>query len=142
MKRLIGLIIAVVICFVLVSCQKEYTIEQCITYADEFVKKTSNNTEFYNFKGYYEEVEEKSAYGVVMSVDEDYIVSLVNSMDMDDKFRPAVTTVTLDKHDTDYETIESIITDLKSGELEEIFKGKDVTIMYGYIDRDGEITWY
>ena len=130
----------VVLCFGLLSCKKEPTLEQCISYADELLEKTSQDTEFYKFTGDFNDMVD--VYGVFMSVDEDYIRALINDMEMKDEYRGAMTTLTLNNHDSNYEVIESIIADLKSGELEKIFEGKDVLFNYGYVNRKGEVTWY
>lgn len=155
MKRWICFVCLVALCVFAISCQKEasidsvstdsvsidsVSIDQCIYYADDFLKKASENTEFYKFEGDYNDL--VNAYVVLMSVDEDYIVSLVNSMDIKEDYRSMMTAITLNNHDSNYDAIESAITDIKSGELEELFEGKDVLFEYGYVSRDGEITWY
>lgn len=140
MKRWICFVCLVALCVFAISCQKEASIDQCIYYADDYLKKASENTEFYNFEGDYNDL--VNVYVVLMSVDEDYIVSLVNSMDVKEDYRSAITEITLDHHDSNYDAIESAITDIKSGGLEELFEGKDVLFEYGYVNIDGEIIWY
>ena len=117
MKRWICFVCLVALCVFAISCQKEasidsVSIDQCIYYADDFLKKASENTEFYKFEGDYNDL--VNAYVVLMSVDEDYIVSLVNSMDVKEDYRSVMTAITLNNHDSNYDAIESAITDIKS----------------------------
>lgn len=140
--------IMVILCLFIASCQKEVSVEYCLLNANEFIEDVSRKTEFYKFESDFNE--DVDVFCVLMSVDEEYIASLVDSIvdtknvkeNLKESYKGAVKAVTLNTHDSNFETIEAEIKTIKSGAIEEFFKGTDVLVEYGYVNRNGEVTWY
>ncbi len=126
-------------CVCAVSCAKKPSVETSVANAETLVENESLNSDYYKFESDFND--DLDVFGVFMSVDEKKITETVNDMDTKEEYKPALTTVAINNHDSNESVIKSELNSLKST-LEAMFEGTDVLVECCYVTLDGNVTWY